>query len=179
MKKNFGGDNFKSLMVLIASLQLAAINPPAPAMTPSYEMTPSYKEKQSSETLQSDQYSLLVRQAVDLLVRADAAEFRKLLSPSLVARTESQLGAGGIDKIINEKFIPFFGGFVSLNSSAETLPTTDPLGHKGLALFYSFQTKDGVQRPFAIYVLDEDGRMVVGNLLLNTVMYDVIKKKDR
>jgi hypothetical protein len=122
----------------------------------------------------SDEYSVLVRQAVDALVKDDAASFRKLLSPSLIKRTESAMGTGAIQTIIEQRFIPFFSDFYELNESVETIPTSDREGHKGLALFRSFRTEDGEDRPFAIYVLHEDGALVIGNLLLNKLLYDVV-----
>jgi|GEM_PF-1968738 len=122
----------------------------------------------------SDQYSVLVQQAVDALVKSDAVRFRKLLSPSLIKRTESAMGAGAIQTIIEQRFIPFFSDFYELNESVETIPTNDNEGHKGLALFRSFRTEDGEDRPFAIYILNEDGGLVVGNLLLNKLLYDVV-----
>jgi hypothetical protein len=126
-----------------------------------------------------DRYSVLVEQAVDALVKADADRFRELLSPSLVKRTEASLGEGAIDTIIKERFIPFFSDFSALNDAVETLPTSDADGHKGLALFRSFRTSEGEQRPFAMYLLNEDGRLVVGNLLLNKLLYDVVSPDKR
>jgi hypothetical protein len=116
----------------------------------------------------------LVEEAVDALAKRDGDRFRKLLSPSLIKRTEAAMGKGAIDTIIEERFIPFFSDFVALNDSVETIPTSDADGHKGLALFYSFRTEDGDQRPFAIYLLNEDDKLVVGNLLLNKLLYDVV-----
>ncbi len=121
-----------------------------------------------------DKYSVLVNEAVDALVKADADRFRNLLSPSLVKRTKATMGSGSIDTIIEQRFIPFFSDFEALNDAVETLPTSDADGHKGLVLFRSFTTEDGDQRPFAIYLLNEDGKLVVGNLLLNKLLYDVV-----
>lgn len=121
-----------------------------------------------------DRYSVLVEQAVDALVKGDAARFRAMLSRSLVKRTEAAMGKGAIDTIIEQRFIPFFADFAALEDAVETLPTSDADGHAGLALFRSFRTESGAQRPFAIYLLNEDGKLVVGNLLLNKLLYDVV-----
>jgi hypothetical protein len=138
------------------------------AETPTPEFEDDYRAR-------PDKYSVLVEEAVDALVKEDAERFRKLLSPSLVKRTEAAMGRGAIDTIIKERFVPFFSDFAALTDAVETLPTRDADGHEGLALFRSFRTEDEEQRPFAIYLLNEDGKLVVGNLLLNKLLYDAVR----
>ena len=43
----------------------------------------------------------------------------------------------------------------------------------GFAFFRSFTTKGGQERPFALYILEEDGRLVVGNLVVGRRFQDV------
>lgn len=122
----------------------------------------------------TDAYTLIVERAVDTLARGDAEGFKKLLSRNLIAETERELGRGKVDFIINERFIPFFSDLESLDSAAPTTSTRDAHGSKGIAVFRTFVNKEGLQKPFVIYVLDEDGKLVIGNLLLNKSMSDVL-----
>jgi len=171
MRKNVCSRILCGVLFIALPLQLSVAAPPLPTPT-------TAPQQKATIPARSDPYGEVVRQSIEALVKGDAAAFRKLLSPSLIKRTEAQLGTGSIDTIIKVKFIPFFKGYVSLNESGETLPTKDALGHKGLALFYSFLNTDDEQRPFAIYVLYEDGKWVVGNLLLNTLRIDVVGRKE-
>ncbi len=152
---------------VLCALVACAVCPPLSAETPTPGVVDDYRAR-------PDKYSVLVEDAVGALVKGDADSFRELLSPSLVKRTEATMGKGAIDTIIKERFVPFFDDFTAFTDAVETLPTRDTDGHEGLALFRSFRTEDGEQRPFAIYLLNEDGRLVVGNLLLNKLLYDVV-----
>jgi hypothetical protein len=156
------------LILLLCVLVACAVCSPLSAETPTPGVVDDYRAR-------PDRYSVLVEDAVGALVKGDADRFRELLSPSLVKRTEATMGKGAIDTIIKERFVPFFADFAALNDAVETLPTRDADGHEGLALFRSFRTEDGEQRPFAIYLLNEDGELVVGNLLLNKLLYDVVR----
>lgn len=155
------------LISLLCTLVACAVSFSVFAETPTPGVVDDYRAR-------PDKYSVLVEDAVAALVKGDAGRFRELLSPSLVKRTEATMGKGAIDTIIKERFVPFFSDFAAFTDAVETLPTQDADGHKGLALFRSFRTQDGEQRPFAIYLLNEDGELVVGNLLLNKLLYDVV-----
>ena len=109
--------------------------------------------------------------AVDALVNGRNEDFHALLSSSTIERETR--GSGAIDKIIRERFIPYFSDFGRLTSNAASIPTEDPEGHKGIALFRSFETKDHSEKSFVMYIVEEDGDVVVSNLLLNKRLRDV------
>jgi len=134
------------------------------------------KSPPSSEEITSEAYGELVDEAIRLLVRGKSDEFIALLSPSLVARTKSQLGPNSIDTIVKTKFIPFFEDLGYLEPTITTTTTSDADGHKGIAFYRAFVTKDGDQKPFILYILEENGKLVVGNLLLNKTLRDVSDK---
>lgn len=144
---------------------------------------PFVDDKSKDIGARADEYSAIVDTAIKALVSGDGAKFRALLSPGTIRR--EQRGPAAIDTIINDRYIPFFKGFKRFSSTVNTLATRDIDGHKGLALCRSFYVdapveKDGngtkeEERFFVIYVLDEDGTLTIGNLLLNTKMSDLVR----
>jgi hypothetical protein len=127
----------------------------------------------------SDEYSRVFDKALHALVEGDAATFRALLS-SLTVLSENR-GPGAVDVIIRDRFIPFFSGFEKLTDSINTMPTFNSRGEIGIALARSFVTKDGERRNFVMYLIKEgkDGKVVVGNLLLNATEKDLEAAKAR
>jgi len=110
--------------------------------------------------------------AVDALIKGDALAFKALLSPGTI-RME-QRGAGAIDLIINERFIPFFQGYVKPHLVDQPFPTYRRIdGAKGVGFARSFYLSDGSERFYVIFILKENGKLVVGNLLLDKKLSDV------
>jgi hypothetical protein len=110
-------------------------------------------------------------EALNALVEGRSDDFHALLSSSTIERETR--GSGAVDKIIRERFIPYFSDFSRLTANAASMPTEDPEGHKGLALFRSFETEDHKEKPFVMYIVEEEGKLVVSNLLLNKRLVDV------
>lgn len=113
----------------------------------------------------ADKYSDVVDQAVGFLVRGDAVGFRSMLSEATIA--SENRGAGTIDTIIKSRFIPFFSEFVRLTDTVSTMATHDAGNNPGLAICRTFETTSGQERPFVVYVINQGGYYVVGNLLIN------------
>jgi hypothetical protein len=82
-------------------------------------------------------------------------------------------GAGALDTIIKSRFIPFFGDFTRLTDTVSTLPTHDAGNNPGLAIFRTFETTSGQEKPFVIYVINQRGNYVIGNLLINKTFEDI------
>jgi hypothetical protein len=121
----------------------------------------------------SDDYQELVEKAVRLLAQGQSEEFRALLSPSMLRRSEKQLGETVIETIIKERYVPFFKTFHHFNPTVASMKTSDADGHRGVAVFRTFVDQVDQERPFVVYVLEEEGELVVGNLLINKTMRDV------
>lgn len=118
------------------------------------------------------EYGAFADKAVDALIKDDAMAFKAMLSPGTL-RME-QRGAGAIDLIINERFIPFFQGYVKPHLVDQPFPTYRRIdGVKGVGFARSFYVSDGSERFFIIFILKEDDRLVVGNLLLDKKLADV------
>lgn len=135
---------------------------------------PPITDKKAAEIgAKSDQYSEVVDRAIAALVDGDAKTFRAYLSPGTIKR--EQRGPDAVNTIINERFIPFFKDFQKFSYTVNTIATRDIDGNKGLALARSFYTTGGSEKFFVIYVLDEQGTLTIGNLLLNTTMADITR----
>jgi hypothetical protein len=120
----------------------------------------------------AQEYGAFADKAVDALVKGDGKAFRAMLSPGTI-RME-QRGKGAIDMIIYERFIPFFDGFVKPHLEDQPFPTYRRIdGVKGVGFARSFYLSDGSERFYVIFVLREDERLTVGNLLLDKKLADV------
>lgn len=129
--------------------------------------------KETSVTFSSDDYEGFVEDVVRLLAQNREAEFRELLSPSLMKRSLQELGKEKVDLMIKQQFIGFFSDFKHLSANVMTMKTSDKDKHPGLAVFRSFLNENGEERPFVVYVLEEGGKLVVGNILINKTLRDV------
>ena len=118
------------------------------------------------------EYGAVADRAVDALVKGDAQAFRAMLSPGTI-RME-QRGAGAIDMIISERFIPFFQGFDRPHLENQPFPTYRRIDNvTGVGFARSFYLKDGSERFYVIFVLKENGALTIGNLLLDKKLSDV------
>lgn len=113
----------------------------------------------------------LFSRAITALREGRADEFRGMLSSSTIDRETR--GSDAIEKVIRTRFIPFFAGMKKLTATSASIPTQDPEGHKGIALGHSFLTHDGDERSFIMYIVEEDGELVVSNLLLDKTIADL------
>lgn len=118
------------------------------------------------------EYGAFADKAVEALVKGDAQAFKAMLSPGTI-RME-QRGPGAIDLIIEERFIPFFQGYVRPHLVDQPFPTFRRIDNTvGVGFARSFFLKDGSERFYVIFVLKENGALTVGNLLLNKKLSDV------
>jgi hypothetical protein len=122
----------------------------------------------------AQEYGAFADKAIDSLVKGDGKAFLAMLSPGTI--TMEQRGKGAIDMIIYERFIPFFDGFVKPHLIDQPFPTYRRIdGAKGVGFARSFYVSDGSERFYVIFILKEkkDGRLSVGNLLLDKKLADV------
>jgi hypothetical protein len=120
----------------------------------------------------AEEYGAFADKAVETLEKGDGKAFRAMLSPGTI-RME-QRGKGAIDMIIYERFIPFFEGFAKQHLEDQPFPTYRRIDDvKGVGFARSFYVADGGERFYVIFILNEDGRLTVGNLLLDKKLADV------
>ena len=126
-------------------------------------------EADLARAARSEVYNGLVSAAVSALVAGDADAFKGLLSPNFV----SVLDDATIDGVVQSQLIPFFSDFAEPGRTTYVTVTQDQFGSKGFAFYTSILTAGGEERPFVIYMVEENGRLVVANLLVNTTFEDM------
>jgi len=126
----------------------------------------------------SNAYESLFEQAVEALINDEPDRFKSMLSESLIKRTEAQYGAGFVDKIIKERFIPFFYDFERIDPNVTVTKTSDADGNEGMAFFRTFIAEDQNQKPFVVYVVNNNGRLVVGNVVVGKTFRDLSASKE-
>lgn len=85
-----------------------------------------------------------------------------MLSPALVAR----IGDATIARVVDTQILPFFRGGRAVGRSTTVARTTDATGAGGFAFYQWLEAHDGsAPRPFTLYVVKEQGRWVVANVV--------------
>lgn len=127
-------------------------------------------------------------QADELAMQAQAAPFLDFADQILAAVTAGQSGAlraslspttlagwqaGDVDVFVDQIVMPYFADYDQPVNEQWVAPTTSPAGFTGFAFYRSFTTKSGRTKPYVLYLLDENGRMVVGNLLVGKTFQDM------
>ena len=127
-------------------------------------------------TIQPDlvsEYEDLFERAIEALINNEPDRFKSLLTDSLIERTEKQYGAGSVDKIIKERFIPYFYDYDRLDPNVTDAKTSDVDGNEGMAYFRTFISESEKQKPFAIYIVNSKGHLLVANLVIGKTFRDL------
>jgi hypothetical protein len=143
------------LLWILAAVLLSAQAPAAAQATPSV-----------AADLQMAQDAEPFRRAADAFVASalagDAARTQALLSPALVSRT----GDAAIRRALDTQILPFFARGKAPGRSVTVARTTDAAGQQGFAFYMWLQPPDAsAQRPFTVYVVEEQGRLTVANVV--------------
>lgn len=152
-------------MVFIATI--------APCVTTILPLSAVYAEGQKIGKYSSDDYQEFVETAVRILAQGDERALRRLLSPSMMNRSESELGKTKVDLMIRQQFLGFFDDFHHLSANVHSTKTYDASKRPGLAIFRSFLNEEGEEKPFVMYVIEENEELVLGNILINKTLRDV------
>ncbi len=114
-------------------------------------------------------YSSLVGAAVQALASGHAETFKSLFSPNFKATLDDAI----IDGVIEQQLIPFFSDADHPGSSTFITDNQDQFGSTGFAFYTSIVTKGGEEKPFVIYMVEENGSLYVANLLVNTTFEEM------
>ncbi|GIK98788.1 MAG: hypothetical protein BroJett029_29970 [Alphaproteobacteria bacterium] len=148
------------LFLLLAGVVLAGEPGRLEAQTPAEDLV--LQEK-------AEPYMAFADQIVAALRAGQSGAFRASLSPTLLASTTKE----ELDAFVDRQVIPFFADYATPGEEQWVAPTTHPAGLTGFAFFRSFTASDGTEKPFVLYLLEEDGRLVVGNLLVGRSFQDM------
>jgi hypothetical protein len=144
---------------LATSLTLGA----ATAVTPARAQT---SVAEVAADLRMAQDAAPMRAAADAFVaRAMAGErdaVLAMLSPALVTR----IGHDTAVRVLDAQILPFFQRGRQVGRSTTVTRTTDATGSSGFAFYQWLEPQDGgAARPFTLYVVREQGRVVVANIV--------------
>ncbi len=108
-------------------------------------------------------------QILAAITTGQSGALRASLSPSTLASWMPE----DVDLFVDKIVMPYFADYASPVNEQWVAPTTAPAGFTGFAFYRSFTTTDGRTKPYVLYVLEEDGRTVVGNLLVGRTFQDM------
>ena len=111
----------------------------------------------------SPEYRAIAEQFVMAAAARDSVRLEKMLSPAVTART----GKEGVQKFLTGQVVPFFADHKEIGRSVTTTNTSDASGNAGFAYYMYSVPKSGQPKPFVIYVLEENGQKIIGNILVN------------
>lgn len=148
------------LVLVLAGLMLAGGPGRLGAQSPAEDLAMQAK---------AERYMTFADQIVAALSTGQSGAFRASLSPTMLASTTKD----ELDQFVDRQVMPFFADYAMPGREQWVAPTTHPSGLTGFAFFRSFTTSDGTEKPFVLYVLEEDGRLVVGNLLVGRSFQDM------
>jgi hypothetical protein len=149
-------------MKLVSSLVLIVALSAAPWLSPVRAQGQTMQEK-------AEPYIEFADQIVAALSTGQIGAFRASLSPTLI----KSMSAEELNGFVDRQVAPFFSDYTAPSGRPTIAPIRHPAGLEGFAFFRSFTSRSGQEKPFALYVLEEDGRLVVGNLVVGRRFQDV------
>jgi hypothetical protein len=113
-------------------------------------------------------YAQLAEEVIKQLIEGNISGLRENFSLKFL----NQIGYETFEKVCAEIIMPFFENARTLGNSSTVTHTTNSFGNTGFA-FYRTIIADGVEKPFIIYMVWEDTRIVVANLVVNKTYADM------
>jgi len=148
------------LMTVLASAVFATllcVQPPAVAQAPAADVAADLRMAQDAAP-----FRRVADAFVATAMAGDAAQAQAMLSAALVARS----GDAAIRRALESQILPFFSRGQAPGRSVTVTHTTDAVGQHGFAFYMWLQgTGGGAQRPFTVYVVEEQGRPMVANVV--------------
>lgn len=146
-------------LALCASLLLAGITgvTPAHAQSSAADVAADLRMAQDAAPMRATADAFVARAMAG---ERDAA--LAMLSPALVSR----IGNDTAVRVLDAQILPFFQRGRQVGRSTTVTRTTDAAGSSGFAFYQWLEPQDGgAARPFALYVVREQGRLVVANIV--------------
>jgi hypothetical protein len=149
----------KTIALMLAAALAAAAQPAAQAQ-------PAAAAPDVAADLRMAQDAAPMRAAADAFsaraMAGDRAAVLAMLSPALVAR----MGPEAAARVLDAQILPFFQRGRALGRSTTVTRTTDANGGAGFAFYQWLETREGGEaRPFTLYIVREQERLVVANVV--------------
>ena len=98
--------------------------------------------------------------------KGDTVAVEQMISPNMRQRA----GADAVRRVVAMQVLPFFADYKETARSVTVTQTSDQFGSAGFT-FYMYSTpKNGEQRPFVLYVVNEGGKPVIANVLVDRLV---------
>ena len=107
------------------------------------------------------------RKVAEQFVAAAAAGKGATLVEMLSPNIKERAGADAVRSTMEGQVLPFFADHASIGNSTTITNTTDASGNAGFAFYMWSVPKSGEQKPFVVYVVNENGKTVIANILVN------------
>jgi len=107
-------------------------------------------------------YRQLADRFVDRAMAGDAAAALAMISQQMLDR----VGTAAVRRALDAQIVPFFVQGEKVGRSVTITRTTDAAGQTGFAFYMWMQPRGGGEpRPFTLYVVEEQGRKVLANVV--------------
>jgi hypothetical protein len=116
----------------------------------------------------SASYHQMANWTVERLRAGDITAVMRRFSPNFM----DYLGKDKVVTVFQEQMLPFFVASTGVDSSSTITMTTDGFGSKGFAFYLNLTSTEG-NKPFIIYIVNENNQLVVANLVLNKTYADM------
>lgn len=144
------------------SKRAASSTKPRTKFTPS--KNPDSMESYLELSKNAEPFRRAADEALELLRTGKIDAFVARLSPQMV---KTNGGAKAVRAVMVRDIAPFFAKYQKLGNSETIMPASDAYGQSGFSFYLSRVGADKVEKPFAIYILREKKRLVVGNIIPN------------
>lgn len=149
-----------ALAIIAAAGPLAAQSKPQTSR-PSSAGAPSVGELEMPE--RSASFRRVADEFIAAAADGEAAKAHGMISSNLAERA----GAEVVKQNLSGQVLPFFAQLEEIGRSVTITQTTDGFGSTGFAFYMYLVPKSGEPRPFVIYVVEEKGKTVVANILVD------------
>ncbi len=113
-------------------------------------------------------YEALADWAVERLRAGDAKAVMDRFSPNFT----QHLGRPAVERAFREQMLPFFKGTGGTGDPVTITKTHDGFGSQGFAFYFDLNGAE-TSKPFVLYVVNEKGKLVIANIILNKTYADM------
>ena len=149
------------------AIAFALVSHPAAAQPKPQSSRPASAGAPTVGELEMPERSAAFRSVADEFIAAakagNGAKVEGMISPNLTARA----GRDVVQRNLSQQVMPFFAELKEIGRSVTITQTTDGFGSTGFAFYMYRVPAAGDPQPFVVYVVEEGGKTVVANILVN------------
>lgn len=153
-------------VALVIAGMISAVGPvrPAPADEKAAELDAYLQMREDVQP-----YQAFLEKIEKALLAGDQSTLKGVLS---LHRT-GQLSPAAVQSFLSEYVMPFFAQGEDIGREVWVFPSSDQFGSRGFAFYKRLVVEDGTSKPYAAYIVRENGTLVVSNLVVNKSYEDL------